>query len=116
MDDVVHIHLIALILKKNNFSFNGGSYLKHQKHGTAKGTWMAPSFLPTSLWANYIEKNLLHWATHKPIIWWRYIDDIFTVSTHGKEKLIKFIDEINKYISHGYQIYCRVVSVVCYIP
>ena len=32
-DDVMH--LIALILKKNNFSFNGENYL--QKHGTAMG-------------------------------------------------------------------------------
>ena len=56
-DDVVH--LIALILKKNNFSFNGENYL--QKHGTVMGTWMAPSI--ANLFMGKLEKNLLCWAT-----------------------------------------------------
>ena len=70
-DDVVH--LTFLILKKNNFSFNGENYL--QKHGTAIGTWMAPSF--ANMFMGKLERNILHQATYKPTIWWRYIDDIF---------------------------------------
>ena len=72
MDDVVH--LIALILKKDNFSFNGENYLA--KHGTAIGTQMAPSF--ANIFMGKLEKNLLPQATHKPTILWRYIDDINT--------------------------------------
>ena len=36
------IRLASTILRKNNFSFNGLHYL--QKHGTATGIQMAPSF------------------------------------------------------------------------
>ena len=90
-DDVVH--LISLILKKNNFSFNGESYI--QKHGTAMGTRMAPSF--ANIFMGKLERDILHQATHKPTIWWRYIDDIFAIWTHGEDKLIKFIDDINGY-------------------
>ena len=92
-DDVVH--LISLILKKNNFSFNGESYI--QKHGTAMGTRMAPSF--ANIFMGKLERDILHQATHKPAIWWRYIDDIFAVWTHGEDKLIKFINDINAYDS-----------------
>ena len=67
-DDVVHIHvyvhLIALILKKKNFSFNGENYL--QKHGTVMGTRMAPSF--ANIFIGRLEKNLLYRTTYKPII------------------------------------------------
>ena len=90
-DDVVH--LIALILKKKNFSFNKENYL--QKHGTVMGTWMAPSF--ANIFNRQVRKEPLRRATHKPIIWWRYIDDILAIWTHSEEKLIKFIDNINTY-------------------
>ena len=59
------------------------------------GTRMAHSF--ANIFLGKLEKNLLRWATHKPILWWRYIDDIFAVWTHSEEKLIKFIDDINTY-------------------
>ena len=90
-DDVVH--LISLILKKNSFSFNGENYI--QKHGTVIGTQMAASF--ANIFMGKLERNILHQATHKPTIWWRDIDDIFPVWTHGEDKLIKFMDDINGY-------------------
>ena len=31
------------------------------------------------------------------MVWWRYIDDVFAIWTHGEENLIKFIHEINSY-------------------
>ena len=34
-------------------------------------------------------------ATHSPLIWWRYIDDIFLLWTHGEEKLNDFITYLN---------------------
>ena len=42
-----------------------------------------------------LEQKALAAATHSPLIWWRYIDDIFLLWTHGEEKLINFITYLN---------------------
>ena len=34
-------------------------------------------------------------APHSPLIWWRYIDDIFLLWTHGEDKLNGFITYLN---------------------
>lgn len=80
-----------LVLKSNNFEFNGKHYL--QKRGTAIGTRMAPSY--TNIFMDRLERRLLENAEVTPRIWWRYIDDIFIVWTEGEEKLKKFIDYLN---------------------
>ena len=59
------------------------------------GTQMAPTF--TNIFMGKLERNILHQATHKPTVWWRFIDDIFAVWTHGEDKLIKFIDDVDGY-------------------
>ena len=87
-DDV--INLINLVLKKNNFSFNDTHYL--QKHGTAMGTRMAPSY--ASLFMGHLEKDLLQQTEKKPSIWLRYIDDIFAIWPHGEEHLGHFIEAL----------------------
>ena len=69
-----------LVLKKNSFTFNGAYYL--QKHGTAMGTRMAPSY--ANVFLEKLESDLLHRAERKPMIWLRYIADIFAISTHGE--------------------------------
>ena len=38
---------------------------------------------------------MLHEVDWAPTLWWRF-GDIFQIWTHGKEHLIKFIDEINR--------------------
>ena len=58
MDDI--IHLISLILKNNNFSFNDEHYL--QKYGTTMSTRMAPSF--ASVFIDKLEEDLLCRATY----------------------------------------------------
>ena len=88
-DDIVN--LTSLILKKNNFTFNGLHHL--QKHGTAMGTRMAPSY--ANIFMGRLEHNLLQQVADKPSIWWRYIDDVFAIWPHGEESLITFLEEIN---------------------
>ena len=80
-----------LVLKSNNFEFNGKHYL--QKRGTAIGTKMAPSY--ANVFMDRLERRLIENAEVKPHIWWRYIDDIFIVWTEGEEKLREFIDYLN---------------------
>ena len=85
------INLINLVLERNNFAFNDVHYL--QKHGTAMGTRMAPSY--ANLFMGQLEGDLLEQAERKPTTWWRYIDDIFAIWPHGEEHLRDFIQAIN---------------------
>ena len=57
------------------------------------GTKMAPSY--ANLFVGNFEQKSLAAATHSPLIWWRYIDDIFLLWTHGEEKLNDFITYLN---------------------
>ena len=54
------------------------------------GTKCAPSYAII-----FEEKFLL---THRPVplVWWRYIDDIFMIWPHTREELYSFIDALNK--------------------
>ena len=79
------------MLKNNLFEFNG-SYFQ-QLRGTAIGTKCAPSYAILFLAA--LEEKLLEEAQYKPLIWWRFIDDIFLVWLHGEEKLSEFINFLN---------------------
>ena len=42
-----------------------------------------------------LEEELLSSASHKPLVWLRYIDDIFLIWTHGQEELDRFITLCN---------------------
>ena len=65
--------LIRMILTNNTFTFNGQHY--GQINGTAMGTKRAPSY--ANLFMGNFEQKAPAAATHSPLIWWRYIDDIF---------------------------------------
>ena len=83
--------LMRMILTMNNFVFNGEHFV--QQHGTAMGTRMAPAF--ADLFMGNFEEKALGGFQDKPLIWFRYIDDIFMVWTHGNEKLDSFIAYLN---------------------
>ena len=80
-----------MILTMNNFSFNNEHYL--QKHGTAMRTRMAPSY--ANLFIGKFEQQAIDNSLLKPFIWWRLIDDIFMIWTHGEEHLKSFIGFLN---------------------
>ena len=66
------VHLIELILIKNNFTFQGEHC--HQIHGTAMGTRMAPSY--ANIFMGNLEWQIFDNVNDKPQVWWRYIDDV----------------------------------------
>ena len=74
--------LMRLILKENSFQFNGEHFL--QTHGIAMGTKMAVAF--AVIFMAHIEKQLLASSPHKPIIWKRFIDDIFFSVDHKRKR------------------------------
>lgn len=53
------------------------------------GTKMAPSY--ANPFMGKFEQEALAAAQHSPLIWWRYIDGIFLLWTHGEGKLNEFI-------------------------
>ena len=83
--------LIRMILGMNNFSFNNEHFL--QIYGTAMGTRMAPSY--ANLFMGNFEQHAIDNALFKPLIWRRFIDDIFMVWTEGEENLKTFIEYLN---------------------
>jgi hypothetical protein len=41
------------------------------------------------------EERALEQATHKPLCWFRYVDDTFVIWPHGQEKLEGFVEHLN---------------------
>ena len=87
------IKLLTLVLKCNNFEFNGKHYLQVQ--GTAMGTKMAPAY--ANIFMGRLEKQLLMSVTLKPFSWLRFIDDIDMKWTHGRDGLEDFLQRANSF-------------------
>ena len=89
--------LILIVLKANIFKFNNNFY--KQIKGTAMGTPMAPSY--ANIFMDKIEQGILNdfykKCGLKPLIWLRYIDDIFFIWTHGPESFQLFIEFAQTY-------------------
>ena len=54
---------------------------------------LAPSY--ANLFMGKFEENALADASHSPLIWWHFIDDIFLLWTHGEDLLNSFITYLN---------------------
>ena len=44
-----------------------------------------------------LQEDILTSSPLKPLVWWRYNDDIFMVWEHGEEDLKKFLETLNFY-------------------
>ena len=58
------------------------------------GTRMAPYF--SNIFRAVVEENLLSGYPKKPLAFYRYIDDIFIIWSHGLDLFHNFISSINK--------------------
>ena len=83
--------LISTVLTKNHSQFNGDNYL--QTMGCAMGTKMAPSY--ASLFMGYFEKNILSQYHQYPLVWLRFLDDIFLIWQYSEKELLDFIKYLN---------------------
>ena len=43
-----------------------------------------------------VETSFLETQEMKPLVWFRYIDDLFSIRTHGQKKLDSFLEELNR--------------------
>ena len=87
------IELAKLILKENYFEL--GDQIYQQILGTAIGTIFAPTY--ANLFMAGLESEIFDIYELQPLLWLRFLDDIFCIWTHGKEKLMEFFEFINQY-------------------
>ncbi|XP_060556022.1 uncharacterized protein LOC132716717 [Ruditapes philippinarum] len=87
------LRILYFILKKTCFRFNDTFY--EQIAGTTMGTKCAPSY--AIIFMDKIEQEFLAKYPISPLVWWRYIDDIFMVWPHSREDLNAFTTALNSF-------------------
>ena len=85
--------LLELGLKKNDFLFNGQWYL--QTSGTAMGKKFAPSY--ANIYMAEFEQEVLEKATKLPLVYWRFLDDIFIIWPHSEIEFLEFFKLLNNH-------------------
>ena len=89
--------LILLVLESNTFRFGKSVY--HQIKGTAMGSPMAPNY--ANLFMATLEEEIIQKFYEqtglRPLIYLRYIDDVFMIWTHNDNSLKNFIKFANEY-------------------
>ena len=81
------------VLKNNYFEFNG--QIKQQISCIAIGTKFAPPY--ACLFIDKIETAFLETQELQPLVWFRYMDDIFFIWTHGEQELQTFLRSLNEF-------------------
>ena len=89
----VLVKMAHFVLENNYFEFNGD--VKKQISGTAIGTKFAPPY--ACIFMDDLETKFLQSQSLQPLVWFRYINDIFFIWTHGKDKLEKFLNDLNSF-------------------
>ena len=88
------LRLAELVLTLNNFEFYGSHY--QQVRGVAMGTRMGPSY--ACLYMGYVEHTFhAQYTGPKPLIYRRYIDDIFGTTTMSQNDLLNYINCFNDF-------------------
>ena len=82
--------LAQIILKHNYFELGERNY--HQLLGTAIGTKFAPPY--ANIFMAGIEERIFQ-EFDNPLLWLRYLDDIFCIWTEGEQKLKEFFEYLN---------------------
>ena len=85
------VEAIEICLQTNYCQFSGINFV--QKHGTAMGPKNACSYADLAM--GLIDEKAKFGGALKPLLWWRYRDDVFDVWTHGLPKLLEFTEYIN---------------------
>ena len=69
------VKMAKFVLQNNYFEFNGVT--KQQISGTAIGATFAPPY--ACIFMDQVELAFLKTQIHQPLVWFRYIDDIFFI-------------------------------------
>ncbi len=85
------IKMLDLVLTKNNFNFGDKQFL--QISGTAMGTRLAPNY--ANLFMDDFEQRHVYTYKIPPLLWKRFIDDIFCIFQGTEQELLEFIEFLN---------------------
>ena len=88
------LELLKLSLENNDFTFNKEWFL--QIWGTAMGKKFAPEYADIFM-ANW-EKGALSKCPLKPLIYLRFLDDIFIIWTHSRREFDTFFNILNTHL------------------
>ena len=83
--------LLEMVLHMNHFQFNKELFL--QVGGTAMGTKCAPNY--ANIFMGRVEHQILEGFDLKPLVWLRFIDDVFFIWPHGEESLKRYLTFAN---------------------
>ena len=90
------------MLRKKVFEINSEHFL--HTSGTTIGTKISPAY--ANIFMSIFERHSLTGSCNKPLVWFRYIEDIFAIWTHGEDKLRYFSLDINT-INSCFQFTCN---------
>ena len=77
------VKMAEFVLKNNILEFNGK--VKQQTAATAIGTKFSPRY--ACIYMDEVETEFLKTQELQPLVWFRYIDDIFFVWNHSEDEL-----------------------------
>ena len=87
------VGMVEFVLKNNFFEFD--SKVKKQISGTAIGTKFVLPYV--YIFMDKVEIDVLETQAVKPLVWLRYIDDIFFIWNESEEKLEEFLESRNNF-------------------
>lgn len=102
--DEAVLELLELSLTKNDFEFNNEWYL--QVHGTAMGKRFAPAY--ANIYMADWERTVFPKCNKLPLVYLRFLDDIFGVWQDSEVEFLTFISVLNSHhtaisVKHNFQ-------------
>ena len=85
------LELLTINLCRNDFQFNGECFL--QVKGTAMGKKFAPAY--ANIFMADWEEKALEKCSRKPLIYLRYLDDIWGIWTYSRDLFQEFVNTLN---------------------
>ena len=86
------LDLLKFVLKNNVFKFDDLVFT--QLRGVAMGTRLAPAL--ATIYIGELEEDYIQSRLKKPLLWVRYIDDIFTIWTYPLVDFEQFLVNLNQ--------------------
>jgi hypothetical protein len=85
------MNLITLCIKNTYFEFNGSFY--KQKNGLAMGCPLSPAL--SDIYLEELEKKALKSSVKKPVMYKRYVDDVFIIWPQNEAPVESFLEHMN---------------------